>query len=296
MILIAGATGTLGKFLIPRLVNRDLDVRLLTRDASHASHFAGKHVEIVEGDVRDARAVEGAMSGADMVVSAITGFAGKPPESPRTVDRDGNANLIRAAATSGAGHFVLLSVVGVAPDHPMELFRMKWAAEQELLGSGLDWSVVRPSAYMETWVGILAAPLLGGGKAMVFGRGNNPINFVSAADVARAVEQAVDARSKGTILEVGGPDDLGMKDVVETFKSVTGATGGMRRVPRPMLRMMSVAARPFNPVLARQSAAAVLMDTRDFTRAATVDSARAPAGPPTSLTEMLKRAYSSAVR
>jgi NADH dehydrogenase len=293
MILIAGATGTLGKFLIPGLVNRGLDVRLLTRDASHASQFAGNHVEIVEGDVRDARAVERAMSGADTVVSAITGFAGKPPESPQTVDRDGNLNLIRAAAASGAPHFVLLSVAGVAPDHPMELFRMKWAAEQELFKSGLDWSVVRPSAYMETWVGILAAPLLGGGKAMVFGRGTNPINFVSAADVARAVEQAIAAKKTGTIIEVSGPDDLGMKDIVDTFKSVTGATGGTRRIPRPMLRIMSVAARPFNPVLARQSAAAVLMDTRDFTRTATVDSTRAPAAPPTSLTEVVKRDYGS---
>jgi uncharacterized protein YbjT (DUF2867 family) len=296
MILVAGATGTLGKFLIPRLVNRDLDVRLMTRDASHASHFAGKHVEIVEGDVREARAVEQAMFGADVVISAITGFAGKPPESPRTVDLDGNINLIRAASAARVGRFVLLSIAGVVPDHPMELFRMKWAAEQELFKSGLDWSVVRPSAYMETWVGILAAPLLGGGKAMVFGKGTNPINFVSAADVARAVEHAVDAKSKGTIIEVAGPDDLGMKEVVETFKSVTGATGGTRRVPRPMLRMMSVVARPFNPVLSRQSAAAIVMDTRDFTRAATVDSARAPAAPPTSLTELLKRDYSSTAR
>ena len=143
---------------------------------------------------------------------------------------------------------------------------------------------------METWVGILAAPLLNDRPAMVFGRGTNPINFISAADVAHAVDSASVERREGGIAEIGGPDDLGMKDLVETFRSVTGKQGSTRRIPRPMLRLMSVAARPFNAVLARQAGAALVMDTRDMTLAGSLTTSRAIA-PSTSLTEMLKRDY-----
>jgi uncharacterized protein YbjT (DUF2867 family) len=294
MILVAGGTGTLGEFLIPRLTNRDLDVRVLTREASHTSNLTGAHVEIAEGDIRDPRAVERAMAGVDAVVSAVHGFIGKGAENPQTVDRDGNRNLIRSAAAAGVGHFVLMSILGAAADHPTELFRMKWEAEQELLHSGLAWSIVKPTAYMETWIGVLAAPLLQHEKAMVFGRGINPINFVSAADVARAVEQALVDRRNGTIVEAGGPEDLGMSEFVQIFKSITGATGGTRRIPRPMLRMMSVMARPFNPVLARQSASAVVMDTRDQTFAGLGSKQRDTSLFSTSLGEVVKRDYGGA--
>jgi uncharacterized protein YbjT (DUF2867 family) len=291
MILVAGGTGTLGRFLIPKLIGRDMKVRILTREPSHASHLVDNDVEIAEGDVRDPRAVERAIAGVDAVVSAVHGFIGKGSENPQTVDRDGNKNLIRSAAAAGVGHFVLMSILGAAADHPTELFRMKWEAEQELLRSGLEWTIVKPTAYMETWIGVLASPLLQHRKAMVFGGGTNPINFVSAADVARAVEQALVDRRNETIVEAGGPEDLGMSQVVQIFKSVTGATGGTRRVPRPMLRMMSVIARPFNPVLARQSASGVVMDTRDQTLAGLGSSPRDTSLFSTSLAEVVKRDY-----
>lgn len=291
MILVAGGTGTLGRFLIPKLIGRGMKVRILTREPSHASHLVDNDVEIAEGDVRDPRAVERAIAGVDAVVSAVHGFIGKGSENPQTVDRDGNKNLIRSAAAAGVGHFVLMSILGAAADHPTELFRMKWEAEQELLRSGLEWTIVKPTAYMETWIGVLASPLLQHRKAMVFGGGTNPINFVSAADVARAVEQALVDRRNETIVEAGGPEDLGMSQVVQIFKSVTGATGGTRRVPRPMLRMMSVIARPFNPVLARQSASGVVMDTRDQTLAGLGSSPRDTSLFSTSLAEVVKRDY-----
>ena len=69
--------------------------------------------------------------GSATVVSAVQGFAGPGGGSPESVDRDGNKHLIDAASAVDAD-FVLMSVVGAAADSPMELFRMKWAAEQYL--------------------------------------------------------------------------------------------------------------------------------------------------------------------
>jgi NADH dehydrogenase len=136
MILIAGGTGRLGTQLVTRLAARGLEVRILTRDPSRARHLAGVASEVVEGDVRDPASLARAVQGAATVVSAVQGFAGPGRVSPASVDRDGNANLVGAALEVDA-EVVLMSVLGASPEHPIELFRAKWAAEQQLRASGV---------------------------------------------------------------------------------------------------------------------------------------------------------------
>jgi uncharacterized protein YbjT (DUF2867 family) len=123
MILVAGGTGTLGTRIVRLLKARGLKVRLLIRDP--ARDLEDDLVEVVPGDVLDLLAVERATGGARIVVSAIQGFSGSGDYSPRTVDCQGNGNLIQASRTAGVEHLILVSVHGAAPDHPMELFRMK---------------------------------------------------------------------------------------------------------------------------------------------------------------------------
>ena len=107
------------------------------------------------------------------------------------MDRDGNARLVAAATRAGVRRFVLVSVVGAAPEHPMSLHRMKYAAEQEPARSGMDATVVRATSFAETWLEIIGAKLADGGPALVLGPGRNPVNFVSADDVAALVCLAV---------------------------------------------------------------------------------------------------------
>src|SRR5215217_1406193 len=265
MILIAGGTGTLGTEVVRLLAERGLEVRILTRNPDRAERERGDLVEVVSGDVRDARSVERAVAGAQTVISAIQGFGGAAPAGPQAVDRQGNSNLIKAAKAGAAEHFILVSIQGAAPEHPMELFRTKYLAEQELKASGLTWTIIRPTAYMETWATLIGQPLLKSGKTRIFGRGNNPINFVSAHDVARFVELAVvDPAMQDEVVEVGGPENLSLERVAQTFEAVTGKKAKASHVPLPMMRLMSVIMRPVNPTLARQIHAGVVMDTHDF--------------------------------
>ena len=202
------------------------------------------------------------MAGVDVVISAIHGFTGKGGCNPKTIDRLGNRNLIQAAQAAGVSRFILMSIHGASSDHPMELFRMKSLAEQELRRSGLNWTIVRPTAYMETWASIIGEPLVNSGKTRIFGRAHNPINFVSVDDVARVVECAiVETRFIGESVEVVGPENLGMREFVEIFATETGMTGKVDAVPLGMMRLMSVALRPINPALARQIQAGAVLDT-----------------------------------
>ncbi len=265
MILVAGGSGTLGKRLVPRLAERGLPVRILSRDPKNVQPAVPGSVEIMSGDVGDARAVDQAVAGARTVISAITGFGMARDVSPMSVDWQGNRNLIRAAKAAGVEHFILLSVCQAAADHPIELFRMKYRAEEELRASGVAWTIIRPTAYMETWLGVLGEPLLRTGTTRVFGRGQNPINFVAADDVARLVDLAVvEPTMMGVTVEVGGPENLTMVRLVETFQALTGARGKVSHIPLPMMRVMSVLMNPINPAMAGLIKAAVVMDTRDM--------------------------------
>jgi uncharacterized protein YbjT (DUF2867 family) len=265
VILVAGGTGRLGTLLVARLVNRGLDVRILTRDPARAGHLGGDHVTVIRGDVRDRHSLGPALAGVDVAVSAVHGFAGPRTNSPATVDRDGNANLIDAAQTASA-ELVLVSTVGAAADSPMELFRMKHAAEQHATASGIPTTIVRATAFLELWIELLDQTAARSGRPLVFGRGENPINFVSAADVAALVERAVIApTTRGKTLEIGGPHDLTFNRLAQAVQSAAGRTKPPRHIPQPMLRVIADTIGRVKPQIGRQARAALAMDREDLT-------------------------------
>jgi NADH dehydrogenase len=185
---------------------------------------------------------------------------------------------------------VLVSVQGAAADHPMELFRMKHRAEAALRESALAWTILRPTAFMETWATLIGEPLLRTGKTVIFGRGHNPINFVSVSDVARFAELAVvDPALRGAVVEIGGPENLSLRQVVDVFAREGGRRGTARHVPLPVMRLASVLMRPINPVIARQIRAGIVMDTVDMSFDARDRSQRYPAIPITTLAEVVRR-------
>lgn len=269
MILIAGGTGRLGTALVTRLAGRGRPVRVLTRDPARAAHLSAERVEVMTGDVRDPASLAAAVRGAEVVVSAVQGFAGPGGVSPATVDYQGNVNLTNAARAAGA-EFVLMSVVGAAADSPMELLRMKYAAEQHLQASGIRWTIVRATAFFELWIDLLGQTAARSGRPAVFGRGTNPINFVSVTDVAALAEQAVtDFATRGRILEIGGPGNLTFNQLAAMIQSAAGRTSSPRHVPPAMLRLIACTLGHVKPELGRQTRAALVMDQADLTHDAT---------------------------
>lgn len=302
MILVAGGSGLLGTQITRLLTAQGQDVRVLTRNPQRAHHLEADHleadhleagrVELVSGSIQDSDALARAVAGSRIVISAVHGFAEHGASTPTTVDWQGNRALIRAAQAQKVEHFILLSIHGATLDHPIELFRMKRRAEEELQASGMPWTIIRPTAYMETWAKLIGEPLIRTGKTRIFGRSENPINFVSASDVANYVTLATEDRTMTSqCLEIGGPENLTMRQVAETIMRVTKVTGAVTPVPLPMMRMLAALLPRFNPTLARQIQAAVVMDTRDMSFDPTALRRRYPTMPFTSLEDVVHRDY-----
>lgn len=257
MITIVGGTGRLGRLVAAKLVADGEAVRLVGR-TRRADLPQG--TEFVEADVRRPDTLPPALAGSSVVVSAVHGLDPASGESPAEVDRDGNLALIAAARAVGAD-IVLTSVVGAAEDHPMELMRMKAAAERALVDGEprrVDWTVVRPTAYVEMHADVLRQTAGRSGVPKVFGRGTNLINFVSVQDAAVAVHRAVvDPSLRGHVIEVGGPRNLTMTELAQLL------TGQARvgHIPRAALRAMSLVMGPIRPAQARLARMALATDT-----------------------------------
>ena len=266
MILVAGGTGTLGSFLVHRLVMDAAQVRVLTRDTSRMPTPSTPGIETVTGDVRDPATLARACRGCTGVVSAVHGFTGARGSGPAAIDRDANLALIRASTDAGVEHLVLVSVHGAAADHPMSLHRLKYAAEQALAGSELRTTIVRPTPFLETWVELIGAQIRTRGRTLVFGKGDNPINFVSARDAADVIACALHHDRPGHRgLEVIGPEDLTFNQIAARLAATAEVPTRPRHIPLPVLRAISLLAKPVAPAFARQAQAAVVMNTTDMT-------------------------------
>jgi uncharacterized protein YbjT (DUF2867 family) len=286
MILVAGGAGRLGSLLVDALHSEGTRVRVLTRSADSADRLRARGVDVVVGDLREPKDVARAVDGCSAVVSAVTGFAPNS-SNPEEVDRDGNLTLIAAASRAGAKRFVLVSVHGAAPDARIPLFRMKYAAEQALRGTALAWTIVRPTAYLETNLDIIGASLPKKGATLIFGSGRVPMNFVSVRDVASLVLRALhDDALSGRVIDIGGIN-VTMEQLSAALHAAAGTSGKVSRVPLGALRVMAVAARPFSPFMARAAQSSVVTNTSDMRFDPMPDRAAVPGLPFTTLEQVM---------
>ncbi|MEO7980379.1 MAG: NAD(P)H-binding protein [Sporichthyaceae bacterium] len=238
MILVAGGTGRLGSRVVELLTARGASVRALSRHS--------------DGDLR--AIADQALDGVSVAVSCVTGF---PRQPPARVDRDGNIAFIDAAARAGAA-VVLVSVLGASPDSPMELFRMKYVAEEHLRRSGAPWTIIRPDAFEETWVEILEQTAGRRHRPLVFGRGDNPFAWTPVHAVAAEVVRAtLDPDLRTQTIDVTGTDPRTLEQLARGVMLDHGWQGLPRHVPRAALHVMALA--PGQP--GRMARASLAMDT-----------------------------------
>ncbi|MBX7442961.1 MULTISPECIES: SDR family oxidoreductase [unclassified Arthrobacter] len=260
MILVVGGTGRLGRAAVPLLVQSGHRVRIMARGSSQPFATAvGAGVELFRGDLGSESDCRRAVEGCTAVVFAASGF-GLKDSGPREVDRDGAIRLVRAAAAGGVQHLIMMSMHGAAPDGPIDYLRCKAAAEEAVRSSGMDWTVIRMGALLEQRLEDLTAAFGAKGKVPVFGSGSAPVTFTSVQDAAAVVLRAVrDPALRNRIIEWGSQTLTG-NQLAEAVLARAGH-GSVQRIPPAALRLLSVAARPFSPFLARVAGAGVWQES-----------------------------------
>ena len=240
MNLVVGATGLVGGEVCRLLAAAGKPVRALVRptgEPANIAHLTGLGIEIAEGDLRDRASLERACRGATAVITTASAMpsAWNPPENTiETVDSDGQISLIDAARAAGVAHVIYVSFTMDA-DFPLR--NAKRSVEQHLEQSGLTYTILRPSYFMEAWLSPLVGFDFPNAKATIYGQGHHPISWISRSDVARFAVACLDhPPARNATLELGGPEALSPLEVVRIFQAVGGRSFEIQHVPEAALR------------------------------------------------------------
>ncbi len=219
----------------------------------------------MKGDLRDPESLEFALRGVTTVISATHSILGKGESASEIVDDDGQRSLIDNARNAGVANFIFISVFGASLDHPVDFWRTKARVERYLRDSGMAFTIIRPTAFMEMHAyELIGKAVVTGKRVPLFGGGKNPRNFVAAGDVAELVSKTVDDFAlRGEVIEIGGPENLTGRQVVATFERVSGKKAKVNSVPLGMLRMVAAATSKIHPGVSRVVRAGIVSETTD---------------------------------
>nr|WP_307680265.1 NAD(P)H-binding protein [Streptomyces sp. V4I2] len=210
MILVTGATGTIGSEVVRQLAARGEKVRAMTRDPAKAQVPEG--VEVVRGDFLDMESVTAALAGAAAVfLVAVLGPA----------DGGRDARLVAAARAAGVRRIVKLSSIGTGdPDYgPFGTWHLP--GEEALRAGGSEWTILRPSSFASNTLGW--AESVHAGRPVPNMTGNGRQGVVDPRDVSEAaVEALTDSRHSGRTYTLTGPEAITVHDQAAAITAVVG--------------------------------------------------------------------------
>ncbi len=248
MILIVGATGMVGSEVCERLVKNGKKVAALVRpsaDAAKVKQLEALGVELLPGDLREPATLEAACRHADVVVSTASAVPFRYEAGINdivTTDLAGQRSLLAAARSANIRHFVYMSFsTNINIAFPLQ--KAKRIVEHELKHSGLTYTILRPSFFMEAWL----APVMGfdpaNAKATIYGIGAKRVSYISYRDVAAFVVKSLEvAAAKNATLELGGPQAISQLEAVDIFEHTAHSRFNVRFVPEPLLEQRQQAA------------------------------------------------------
>jgi NADH dehydrogenase len=245
MILLTGATGFIGPYVVHALRAEGRDVRALIRAGTDAGRLHAWGCETVVGDVTDPESLRRALEGCDTVVHLVAIIHGKPRDFERVMSQ-ATRDLVAAAEEAGVKRFVLMSALGT-DERTKDLvpyYGAKWEMEQAVKASGLEHVIFRPSFVFGKDGGSLAqfrkiaklAPV-----TPIVGPGTQRIQPIWVEDVADYFAAAIDkAEAANRTFELGGPDVVTWNEFWARLKRSLGSRRPSVHLPVALMRAQAV--------------------------------------------------------
>ncbi|MEX2025045.1 MAG: NAD(P)H-binding protein, partial [Thermoleophilaceae bacterium] len=239
MILLTGATGTVGSALLRRLIAAAEPVRCLVRDPKRLGPERVR-VQIALGDLADPASFRNALRGVDTVVHLAASIRDQPRGSIEELNAMATLRLVRAAEREGARRFVFASAIGASLHSPTRFFRAKALARHAVESADLETTVFSPSIVYtpgDPWLRILdrlsrlpVMPISGSGRARY-----QPIWADDVADCLMATLTA-DSDGRRRRFDLAGPETLSYEQIVGVALRAFGRPRPLVHVPLPIVR------------------------------------------------------------
>jgi NADH dehydrogenase len=279
VIVVAGATGSLGSKIVHALLEQGESVRALVRHGSNFETLERAGASIAMGNLKDPESLQRAVRDVDAIISTASA-SGRSDDTVENVDGRGNRNLIDAAREAGVRHVVLVSTIGATPQSDVPIFRAKGEAEEHLRTSGIDFTILQPTPFMNVWFGMLIEmPISSGQPVTLVGESRHRHSFIAERDVASFAIAAVrHSAARNVTLVLGGPGAITFRDVVQAYEDALNRTIPVRSaapgdpipgVPEPVWGI-AAALETFDSVVPMEDLARLygvsLTSARDFAR------------------------------
>jgi uncharacterized protein YbjT (DUF2867 family) len=247
MLLLTGATGSIGSRLLPLLLERGEDVRCLVRDPRKLG-ARRVDVQIALGDLgelADPHTLRQSLRGVDTVVHLAATIRDQPPRRIEELNGLSTVRLLRAAERAGVRRFVFFSALDAGAAQRTRFFRAKWVAERAVESSPLETAIFAPSIVYDQsdpWITLLRRfsflPVL-----PVSGEGRAAFQPIWARDVAKCVVAALGAEKLEPRYELAGPETLTYDEMADLVSRVAGRPRDLVHVPLPAIKASLVGLR-----------------------------------------------------
>ena len=222
MILVVGATGTVGSEVLRQLVAGGERARALVRDREKAGERLGEQIELVVGDLDGPETLQGALAGVDRVF-LLTRQTSRQLEQERA--------MIQAAVRAGVRHVVKLSVFRAEEESPLQIARQHRQAELALEDSSLAYTILRPPFVMQNLLGMVR------NGAVYTAAQDGRVAMIDARDIAAvAVTALTSHKYEGQTYTPTGPEAVTFDDVATIVSAQTGEQVRHVRVPPDAVR------------------------------------------------------------
>jgi len=207
-VLVAGATGYLGQYLVKELKKRGYWVRVLIRKEDQRNIFDNVD-EYFKAEVTKPETLEGITKGIDVIFSTIGITRQKDGLTYMDVDYQGNLNLLNEANKDGVKSFIYVSALNGNNLKHLKIFEAKEGFVDQLKNAGLDYTIMRPNGFFSDMADFLQ--MAKSGTVYLFGDGNFKLNPIHGEDLAKVCADAIDNGAHE--IAVGGPDILSQNEI-----------------------------------------------------------------------------------
>ncbi len=235
VLLIVGATGTLGRQIARRALDEGYEVRCLVRSLKKAAFLKEWGAHLIKGNLCASDTLPPALEGVTAVIDASTARA-TDSLSIRQVDWEGKVALIQAVQKAGIERFIFFSIMGASQYPKVPLMDIKDCIEKYLQTSGLNYTILRPCGFFQGLIGQYAIPVLEGQSVWVTGE-STPIAFMDTQDIARFALQALkqDATQRNAY-DIAGPRAWTPEAITELCQGLSGKEPKIARIPIGLLK------------------------------------------------------------
>jgi uncharacterized protein YbjT (DUF2867 family) len=249
-VLVAGATGYLGRYVAQEFKRRGYWVRVLARTPEKLQ-TEGPYMEpaidqlydeLFVGEITRPETLKGMCDGIDTVFSSIGITRQRDGLGFMDVDYQGNMNLLSEALGSKVRRFVFVSVF--MADRIADLARERELFVHELKQSGLAYGIIRPTGYFSDMSEYLK--MARGGKVYVLGNGRNQINPIHGKDLAEVCVDCAETAQDQTERDVGGPDTYSYEEIGTLACDTIGAKKKIFHLPVGLAKLVMACIRPFS--------------------------------------------------